>query len=71
MSALSLARTQAVAASVNVFHAAHYEGRNTARLQRVGEHLEEALHLLEVELAEGVRPALPPDEEGVSLCQAP
>jgi hypothetical protein len=67
MSALSIARSQAVAASVNVFHAAHYEGRGSARVQKAGEHLEEALHLLELELSEGARPALPPDEEGVSL----
>lgn len=69
--ALSLARSQAVAASVNVYHAAHFEGRRTPRMQQAAEHLEEALALLELELAEEERPALPPDEEGVSLCQAP
>lgn len=65
--ALQLARAQTVAASVNVYHSAHFEGRRTKRLQQVAENLEEALALLEMELAEEGRPALPPDEEGVSL----
>lgn len=66
-SALTLARSQLVASSVNIFHAAHFEGRGSPRVKAAAEAVEEALMQLSLETDE--RADVAPDEEGCSLVQ--
>jgi hypothetical protein len=65
---IDAARQKLVAASVDVFVAAH-SGWASPRVQAAAEAIEEALFALTSEM--DARRDLPPDEEGVSLCQAP
>jgi hypothetical protein len=67
--ALQTARSRLVAVTVDVYHHAHHEAQPTPRLLAIGKAADDLLHEVELALMEAERPALPPDEEGVSLCQ--